>query len=154
MNLLEKELKMISIKMKAPEIEVVKLNLPASVVTYIIRAARQKKEVLLVSGKIYLYSYYRKFFDDITQGSFDLDLSFATKILYKLKLRDFQEYLVIGEDGEIIKADDKVINLKELKIEKNIVDQFFETIDVLQGLIVLKKEIRKIHANELEENNK
>ena len=128
-----------------PEIEIVKLNLPASVLVYLIRAIILKKKVLFVSDKKHLYDHYQKFFEYITQNSFDIDLSFTTKILYKLKRKEYQEPVVIGEDKEIIKDIDKIINLKKLKIEKNIVHDFFKTIDILSSLIILKNEILKIY---------
>ena len=67
------------------EVDVVKINLRPSTIVYIIRAVLLKKKVLLVSDKIYLYKEYRMFFDNIMQNSFVINLTFATKILYKLK---------------------------------------------------------------------
>ena len=104
-------------EINVPEIEIVRLTLPASVIVYIIRAALLKKKVLLVSDKKHLYDQYRKFFEYITQNSFTIDLTFTTKILYKLKRREFQDRIVIGENKEIIRAPHKIINPKNLKIE-------------------------------------
>jgi len=132
-------------EINVPEIEIVRLNLPASVIVYLIRAFLLNRSVLLLSDKTHLYDHYHKFFEYITQNSFDIDLSFTTKIIYKLKKNDFQESIVIGEDKEIIKDIDKVINLRKLKIEKNIVHKFFKTIDILSSLIILKNEIHKIY---------
>ncbi|MHA1203282.1 MAG: hypothetical protein ACTSQ4_12290 [Candidatus Heimdallarchaeaceae archaeon] len=130
---------------KIQEIEIIKLNLPTSVIVYITRAMFLKKKILLVSDKKHLYDYYRKFFDYVVQNSFDIDLSFTTKILYKLNRKDFREFVVIGEDKEIIQDNDKIFNVKKLKIEKNIIHEFFKNIDILQSLIILKNEIHKIY---------
>ena len=127
------------------EIEIVRLNLPASVIVYLIRAFLLNKSVLLLSDKKHLYDHYHKFFEYITQNSFDIDISFTTKIKYKLNKKDFQESIVIGKDKEIIKDMDKAINVKKLKIEKNIVHKLFKTIDILSSLIILKNEIHKIY---------
>jgi hypothetical protein len=128
-----------------PEIEIVKLNLPASVIVYIIRAMFLKKKVLFISDKKHLYDHYRHFFEYITQNSFDVDISFSPKIMYKLKRKDFKESVIIGEDKEIIKDIDKVINIKKLKTEKKIVHEFFQTIDILSSMIILKNELLKIY---------
>lgn len=127
------------------EIEILKLNLPASVIVYIIRAVLFKKKVLLVSDKKHLYDHYLHFFEYITQNSFDLNIAFTPKIMYKLKRKDFKESVIIGEDKEIIKDVDKIINVKKLKIEKKIVHEFFQTIEILPSMIILKNELLKIH---------
>ena len=127
------------------EIEIVKLNLPATVIVYVIRALFLKQEILLLSDKKHLYDYYQHFFEYITQDSFDLEISFIPKIMYKLKRKEFKEPVVIGEDKEIVKDANKVVDLKKLKIEKNIVHEFFKTIELLPSLIVLKNEIFKIY---------
>ena len=129
------------------EVDVVKINLRPSTIVYIIRAVLLKKKVLLVSDKIYLYKEYRMFFDNIMQNSFVINLTFATKILYKLKKKDFKEFVVIGEDNEIFQDVDEVINYKSLKIEKKIVQKFFKITDKLPSLIYLRKNIQKIYIN-------
>jgi hypothetical protein len=132
-------------EINVPEIEIVKLTLPASVIVYVIRAVLLKKKILLVSDKKHLYDHYHKFFKYITQNSFNIDLTFTTKILYKLNRRDFQDRIVIGENKEIIRDTQKTINLKKLKIEKRIVHEFFENIEILSSFIILRNEIKKIH---------
>ena len=132
-------------EINVPEIEIVKLTLSASVIIYIIRAALLQKKVLLVSDKKHLYDHYHKFFDYITQNSFTIDLSFTTKILYKLNRKDFQDRFVIGENKEIIRDTHKISNPKKVKIEKRIVHEFFENRDILSSFIILRNEVKKIY---------
>ena len=140
-------------EINVPEIEIVKLTLPASVIVYIIRAVLLKKKVLLVSDKKHLYDHYHKFFDYITQNSFNIDLSFTSKILYKLNRNEFQDRIVIGENKEIVRDIHKIINPKNVKIEKRIVHEFFENIDIVSSFIILRNEVKKIFiiSNKLSE---
>ncbi len=133
-------------EIKIQEIEIVKLNLPASVIFFITRAIFLRKKILLVSDKKHLYDHYLKFFNYITEKSFGIDLSFTTKILYKLNRKNFREFVVIGEDKEIIQDKKKILDIKKLKIEKNIIHAFFQNIDILQSLIILKNEVKKIYS--------
>jgi hypothetical protein len=135
------------ILMNSQELNVVKINLNASSIVYIIRAILLKKKVLLVSDKISLYEHYRRFFDSITQDSFVINLSFATKILYKLKRNDFQEFVVIGEDQEVFQDADTVIDQKKISIEENIVQKFFKITEILPSLIYLRRKIQRIYEN-------
>jgi hypothetical protein len=145
-ELIEEESEEIIIpKINVSEIKIIKFNLPASVIIYVIRAIFLKKKILLVTDKKHLYNHYYKFFDYIMQNSLDKDLSFTTKNSYMLKRKDFREFVVIGDNKEIIQDIDKICDLKKLKIEKNIVHKFFKNIDLSQSLIILKNEINIIY---------
>ena len=128
-----------------PDIDVVKLNLPISIVACIFRAVFLHKKVLLVSDKKFLHDHYHKFFEKILHNTFEMDLSITTKILYKLKRKEYQDHVVIGESKEIIQDVEKFIDLNNLNAEKTIIYQFFETIDKSQSVNILKKNIYNVY---------
>ena len=126
-------------------IDLIKLNLPANLITYIIKSILLKKRILILLEEEFLYNQVINFFKYITLGAFNIDISIISKMEYNQKSKIYKDCMVF--DGvEIIKNINKGINPKKLAIEKQIVHNFFSEDDTNSSLILLRNDIQKAYV--------
>jgi hypothetical protein len=124
--------------------DLIKLNIPDTLMTYILRAIFFGKKALILSDQDFLYNHIINFFKYINQNSFEFDLKIMSEMDYKKNKNEFEEYLVF-KNWEVIRDKEKVINIKELEIERSIVQKFFAEYDLMTGLIIVRNEIIKAY---------
>ncbi|TFG30600.1 MAG: hypothetical protein EU532_00495 [Promethearchaeota archaeon] len=126
-------------------IDLIKLNLPANLVTFIIKSILLKKRILILLEEEFLHNQVINFFKYITLGAFNLDISIISKMEYNQNSKIYKNFMVF--DGvDIIKNINKGINPKKLAIEKQIVHNFFSEDDSNSSLILLRNDIQKAYV--------
>jgi len=124
--------------------DLIKLNIPDTLMTYVFRAIFLGKKALILSDQEFLYNYIINFFKYITQNSFEFDLKIISEMDYKKNKNEFEDYLIF-KNREVIRDKNKVINPKGLEIERSIVQKFVAEYDLMAGLIILRNEINKAY---------
>jgi hypothetical protein len=135
------------IKVPSSEIinlDLIKLNLSAILLTYIIKSILFKKKILLILEEEFLYSHIINFFKYITQDSFEMDLYLISKEDYDNNRKSYKEYMVF-EGSRVINNINKIIQSKKLKVEKKIVQNFLAEPELSTALILLKNELNKTY---------
>ena len=125
-------------------LNLVKLNVSANLMTYLLKSIFLKKKILIISDDSFLNHIILNFFEYLTQNTFDIDISFLSDDQYKQESKKYKDYMVF--DGtKIIRNVDKSINPKKLTIEKQIVQKFIADIDLNLSLLYLKNDIQKVY---------
>lgn len=124
--------------------DLIKLNIPDTLMTYVFRAIFLGKKALILSDQEFLYNHIINFFKYITQNSFEFELKIISEMDYKKNKNEFEDYLIF-RNRKVIRDKDKVINPKELEMEQSIVQKFFTEYDLMAGLIILRNEINKAY---------
>jgi len=125
-------------------LNLVKLNVSANLMAYLLKSIFIKKKILLLSEDSFLNNIILNFFEYLTQDTFDIDITFLSDEQYKQESKKYKEYMVF--DGtKIIRNVNKSINLKKLTIEKQIVQKFISEIDLNSSLLYLKNDIQKVY---------
>lgn len=126
----------------------IKINLSATLLTYIIKSIFYKQKVAIILDDLRYRSRLKddilNFFEYLTKDYFDTDISIILQKELKNDKRKFKDYMVF-EGNTIHRNLKKIINPKNIKIEKLIVNKFLTETDSTPGLIILKNEIHKAY---------
>lgn len=122
----------------------IKFNLPAPLITHVLRSIFLKKKILLISDQVFSYNHTLNFFKNITQNSFNIEISIGTKEQYIDNEKNYQNHMVF-EGTKIIRNVNKIIEPKKLKVEKQLVNNFLTEPDLTTSLIILRNNIQKIY---------
>jgi hypothetical protein len=125
-------------------LNLIKLNVSANLMTYILRSLFLKKKILIISEETFLNNIIHNFFKYLTQNNFDIDISMISKEKYNQEKKQYKDCMVF-EGSEIINNVKKLINPKKLSIEKEIVLRFLSEMDLNSSLLVLRNDINKIY---------
>ncbi len=143
--IIEQELEQkISITPDLLNIDLIQLNLHASLITFIIRGIMLKKKIILVSDLNILHDHVINFFEYITQNSFDFDILIVSKEEHEENKKKYKNHLVF-ENNQVINDKNRIIDPKKLKIEQKIIQEFYADYDVNSSVIILKNEIQKAY---------
>ncbi|TFG25855.1 MAG: hypothetical protein EU532_11255 [Promethearchaeota archaeon] len=124
------------------DIDLIKLNLPAILLSYLLRGIFLKKKMALIIEEDFLNIHIINFFNYITQDTFISEIVIISKDDYQTKKKQFRDYVVF-DGNEIINDKDKIINPKKIAIEKRIIHQFIAESDKTLCIVMLKNEIHK-----------
>lgn len=126
----------------------IKINLSATLITFIIKSIFHKQKVAIILDDLRYRSRLKydilNFFKYITKDYFNVDISIILKNEFKNDKKKYKDYMVF-EGNTIHRNLKKIINPRELKIEKHIVNRFFTEPESTPGLIFLKNEIHKAY---------
>ncbi len=125
--------------------DAIKLNLSAILITFVLKSIFYKKKIVIISDLSFLYEHFHNFFNQITHGSFNADISIISNNEYRNNKKNYKEHIIF-EGNKIIRDKEKLINPKKLKLEKQMVSNFFMETDSTISYIGLNNEIRKIFA--------
>ncbi|MFX1444743.1 MAG: hypothetical protein ACFFHV_15130 [Promethearchaeota archaeon] len=125
----------------------IKMNLRPEIMIYAIRGSLLKKKILIIidNDLEFLKDTLFDFFDYAFQKSFEAHILIHTKETYKISKKHYSEYLVLEGKGIIGKMK-KSITINELKIEQEIIKEFFRESDSNLGLKNLRDKIREIYT--------
>jgi len=123
-------------------VSLIKLNLTASLIAYTIRAMIYKKEIIILSNQNYLYDDVLRFFDYITQNSFELKIFIIPKNEFNLK--DLSNPIVI-KGREVIYDKEGIIDPKKIRVERTFVQKFLDEYDLTSSIIILKNELQRAY---------
>ena len=125
----------------------IKINIKPEMIMYTLRGVFVKKKVLVLIDKNleYLKEILSNFFEYLLQKSFDRDILIQTKGEYKKNKRFYSDFLIL--DGKnIIGKTKNSFKIDELKIESELIKDFFREGDSVLGLKNLRDKLREIHA--------
>ena len=123
-------------------LDAIKLNLSANLITHVLKSIFSNKKVAIISDLSFLNDHILNFFKQLIEGSFDAYLSVISEDDYKSNKKNYKEHIVLNGKN-VIRDDEKIINLKKLKVEKHMVNNFFMELDPITSYFGLKNEIRK-----------
>jgi len=125
----------------------IKINIRPEILIYAIRGSINKKRILIVieNDLEFLKNTIFDFFDFIFHRSFDTHLLIQTKEHYKNNKGHYSEYLVL-EGKNISGKMKKALRLSDLKLEEEIIKDFYIEGDLVLGLISLREKIREIYT--------
>ena len=126
------------------DVYLISINLNAIWLTYVIRGCFNKKKILILNDREFLYSHFMNFFEFIFKDSFKIDISFENKESYKNNKKNYKDYLII-DGGHVLNDKDKILKPKMIKIESSIVQKFLGEIDPKSSLIIIRNEIQKAY---------
>ena len=124
--------------------DLIKLNIPDILMMYLLRAIFFRKKALILSDQEFLYNHIINFFKYITNNSFEFDIKLMSESDYKNNKNEFKDYLIF-KNQQVIRDNEKIINPKELEVERSIVQKFFNEYDLMTSLIILRNEINKAY---------
>ena len=124
------------------DIDLIRLNMPAMQLTYILKSIFLKQKIVLISDQEFLYDHFLNFFKYITQDLFEPDISIINREMYKNEKKKYKDSMVF-ESYKILNNVKKIINPKKLEIEKKIVNKFISERELGYSYIILKNEIQK-----------
>ena len=126
------------------DIDLIKLNLPAPMLTYVLSSYFLRQKIVLLFNQEFLYNHIYNFFEYISKETFEIDLSLKSREEYNKNKKNYKKSMVF-ENTSIINNVKNIINPKKLYVEKQIVNKFFTTFDLGYSYIVLKNEIQKTY---------
>ena len=121
----------------------VKNNISPLSLTLIIRACLLNYDLVVIHPQEELRSHLRDFLNFIFKDSFKLNVAIETPGTYKKKKKQFKKFLKI--EGESVKKDKKdQMDPKKIKIERKIVQKFYEEADPTTSLIIMKNDVKML----------
>jgi hypothetical protein len=123
------------------DVDLIKLNISAFLMTYILKAMFIKKKIVLINENDLLRTQILNFLKFITEETFNIDIAILSEEEYA-KIKD-EDPDFINFNLQEIDYQSKLFNLNKLKIEKKIVHEFYTEANSKASLIVLKNEIFK-----------
>ncbi|MFW9818198.1 MAG: hypothetical protein ACFFE5_01210 [Candidatus Thorarchaeota archaeon] len=124
--------------------DLIKLNMPSILMAYIFRNIFLGKKTLILLDQEFLYNHILNFFKYIIQNTFDFELKIMSELDFINNKDEFEDYIIF-RSHKIIRDMEKIIDPKELEIEKSIVRKFFNEYDLTAGLVILRNEINKAY---------
>jgi hypothetical protein len=131
-----------SVQLDSINVTLIKLNLSASLITYIIRAILYKRKIVLIFDQLFMFDDVQKFFDYITRNSFKTELIVISEDQYNSE--SYNDYVVLNRK-DVIKDDDGIIDVKKLGVERALVHKFFEEYEPILSLIYLQNGLQKAY---------
>ncbi|TXT59136.1 MAG: hypothetical protein BAJALOKI3v1_1120001 [Promethearchaeota archaeon] len=132
---------------KADKIDLVliKLNLPATLIAYLLKSILLGQDILILNDQAYLYEHIQEFIEYITENSFDANFKIIPREDYINNKKEYKNYIIL-EGNEIVNDKDNILSDKKLNVERTIVEKFLAESDERSSLIVLKNEIQKSYS--------
>ena len=124
------------------DVDLIKINLTASTIAYILRAMLFKKKILIISDKEFLGDHLINLFNYVTSEAFEMDMQMIPNDQYNAST--YGDHIAI-RGIEIIKDDDNIIDPKKLKVERTMTQAFLNETDPTTSIMLLKKEIKQIY---------
>ncbi len=123
-------------------LDAIKLNISANLVTHVLKSIFYNKKIAIISDLSFLNDHIFNFFRQLIDGSFDAYISVISEDEYKSNKKNYKEHIVL--DGKkVVRDEENIINPKKLKVEKQMVSNFFMEFDPTSSYFGLKNEIRK-----------
>ena len=119
------------------DLSLIKINLTASQISYIIRSILYKKKVVILTDLTYMIEHVYNFVSFITEGSFEANVVVVPESEYNQV--EHGDHIVLK--GKSVLLDDDHILDKKLGIERNIVQKFLNMYDPKESLIFFKNEL-------------
>ena len=122
--------------------DLIKLNIPESVMANIFRGTFLGKKIILISDNLFLTNHVINFFKLTLKDFFEINILAMSKEDFKQNKKRFDDYLVL-EKRKIIQDRDKILDSVKVVEEKSFAQKFLNEYNSVSGLIILKNEIKK-----------
>jgi len=96
------------------DLDLIKINLPPKLLSYIIRSIFLKKKVIIISDDSFLISHILNFFKFITQDTFNFDITIISPEECESNKDEYKDCMIFN-NLEIINNVDDIINPKTLQ---------------------------------------
>ncbi len=124
------------------DLDLIKLNLTPTLLTYVLKSIFCRKKVVLILDEPHLYIHISNFFNYITLNSFETDIAIISKDQYREDKKIYKKHVIL-EGKEVKKDKDKIIDLKKILIERKMIQNFFAEYENDIGCMILRNEIQK-----------
>jgi hypothetical protein len=131
-----------SAQLDSINVSLIKLNLSASLIAYIIRAILHKRKIVLISDQQFMFDDVRRFFDYITINSYETELVIISEDQYNNE--SYNDYIVFNRK-DVIKDDDGIIDVKKISVERTLVQNFLEEYEPIPSLLYLQNGLQKTY---------
>lgn len=122
--------------------DLIKLNIPESVMANILRGTFLGKKIILISDNLFLANHVINFFKLTLKKFFEINILAMSMEDFKQNKKKFDDYLVL-EKRKIIQDRDKILDSVKVVEEKSFAQKFLNEYNSVSGLIILKNEIKK-----------
>ncbi|MBN1214585.1 MAG: hypothetical protein JXA99_04000 [Candidatus Lokiarchaeota archaeon] len=122
------------------DLVILRLNFSASIFAYILRCLFLKKKMVFISKETFLFKHLKSLIKYITLNNFDYSIEIIHTDDFFKNMDKYSEYIIL-EGNKIIQDKDKIINPKDLKVERTIIQKFLSENDKLSSILILRKEI-------------
>lgn len=122
--------------------DLIKLNIPESVMANIFRGTFLGKKIILISDNLFLTNHVINFFKLTLKDLFEINILAMSMEDFKQNKKKFDDYLVL-EKRKIIQDRDKILDSVKVVEEKSFAQKFLNEYNSVSGLIILKNEIKK-----------
>ena len=122
--------------------DLIKLNIPESVMANILRGTFLGKKIILISDNLFLANHVINFFKLTLKDFFEINILAMSKEDFKQNKKKFDDYLVL-EKRKIIQDRDKILDSVKVVEEKSFAQKYLNEYNSVSGLIILKNEIKK-----------
>ncbi|MFX1274297.1 MAG: hypothetical protein ACFFBP_16200 [Promethearchaeota archaeon] len=134
----------LDLKLNEFDMDLIRFNLNPWSLSYILKGIFSKRPILLIFEHEYVNKHLMSFFEFITEDSFKVDISFSTPHNYEKNTGMYKEHLIL-KGNEILKDDDKLLVKKKLKIEREIVQNFFSEENPKFSLLGIRNDMKKAY---------
>ena len=126
------------------DLVLIKLNMPASLIAYVLKSILFGQKFVIVNDQNYLYEHIELFIEYITENSFNTNYEIVPREEYLNKKKEYKDYIIL-ESNEILNDRNNILTEKEISVERTIVEKFLSEADERSSLIILKNEIQKAY---------
>jgi len=129
-------------QLESIDVNLIKLNLIASLLVNIIRAIFFKRKVLVLTDQTFMIDQIYKFFDYIMENSFKASIRVESEEQYQLE--SYKDYIVL-KNNLILQDNDGILNPKKISFERSLVRKFLEEYEPIPSIIYLHEGIQKTY---------
>ena len=124
------------------DIDIIRLNLPPTLMSNLLRVVVYRKPVLIISDIEILNDHLQKFLTFAFEDLYTLDLTIVSMSEYKANKKLYKKHVIFA-NREVLQDNYKILKNKNLSIENAIVNKFYSEYDLISSLIIFKNEIHK-----------
>jgi len=128
------------------DLDLLKMNFTPPMITFLLKSIFLGKKIIIISEQDFLKNHILNFMKYIFQDTFSFNVTVLSIEDYMKEKGKYSDHIILGRN-EVLRDNEKNINLRELKIEKKIVGKFFDESNLQSSLIILKNEISKLFDN-------
>jgi len=126
------------------DLVLIKLNMPASLIAYVLKSILFGQKFVIVNDQNYLYEHIELFIEYLTENSFKTNYEIVPREEYLNKKKELKDYIVF-EGNEVLNDKNKILTDKEISVERTIIEKFLSEADERSSLIILKNEVQKAY---------
>jgi len=129
-------------QLESIDVNLIKLNLVASLLVNIIRAIFFKRKVLVLTDQTFMIDQIHKFFDYIMENSFKASILVESEEQYQLE--SYKDYIIL-KNNLILQDNDGILNPKKISFERSLVRKFLEEYEPIPSIIYLHEGVQKTY---------